>query len=263
MTSAPADSDLWIRRFRPAPDRRVQLVCFPHAGGSASFYFPVSESLAPSVEVLSIQYPGRQDRRTERCIEDIPLMADHIANALRFRIAAPLVFFGHSMGAVIAYEVALRLEQRDGTGLVTLFASGRRAPSRHRDEALHTQGDASIIAELRALSGTNEMLLGDDELLAMIMPALRGDYRAIERYRHQPGSVLGCPISALVGASDPRTTIEEAEAWREHTTGQFQLTVFPGGHFYLLDVASDVIKLIAEALAPHLATPQSAQGPVR
>ncbi|MEN3614746.1 alpha/beta fold hydrolase [Plantactinospora sp. ZYX-F-223] len=251
MTTSSDDSDLWIRRFHQAPDSRVQLVCFPHAGGSASFYFPMSEALAPVVEVLSIQYPGRQDRRREQCLDKIEDMADQVLRTLRPQIDTPVAFFGHSMGAVIAYEVARRLEHEAGVTLAALFASGRRAPSRSREEALHLRGEASIIAELRALSGTNAALLDDEELRQMILPAVRADYRAIERYRHRPGPELSCPMYVLVGASDPRTTRDEADAWRQHTTGEFTVQVFPGGHFYLTEVASRVIGAISDGLLPY------------
>ncbi|GGO97776.1 thioesterase II family protein [Wenjunlia tyrosinilytica] len=257
MSVPPVDDGLWCRRFHPAQDAADRLVCFPHAGGSASFYFPVSAALSPRVDVLAVQYPGRQDRRSEPIVDDIGTLADRIHEALKAWADRPLTFFGHSMGAVLAFEVARRLE-RDGEGPVRLFASGRRAPSRHRDENVHKRDDDGLIAELRAMSGTDSRLLGDDELLRMILPALRGDYRAVETYRSEPGAAVRCPITALVGDADPKTTLEEAEGWEEHTTGSFGLSVFPGGHFYLSSRSADVLEVLSEHFAGVAAAPRGA-----
>jgi surfactin synthase thioesterase subunit len=239
MTTSTEES-LWARCFHPAPSRSEQLFCFPHAGGSASFYFPVSAQLSSVAEVYSVQYPGRQDRRKE---------ASQVYEALREQLRArPTTFFGHSMGATIAFEVARRFEA-DGGELSHLFASGRRAPSRHREENVHTRNDDGIVAELKILSGTDTSLLGDEEILRMILPAIRSDYQAIETYRCDPATAVRAPISALTGDNDPKTSLDEAEDWRRHTTGAFDLHVFPGGHFYLSAQASAVIALLRKHLS--------------
>ncbi|QXE38601.1 alpha/beta fold hydrolase [Streptomyces sp. GMY02] len=243
MTTSTEES-LWSRCFHPAPESPRQLFCFPHAGGSASFYFPVSAQLSSVAEVFSVQYPGRQDRRKETSPDDIGTMADQVYAALREQFhARPTTFFGHSMGATIAFEVARRFEA-DGGELSHLFASGRRAPSRFRDENVHRRSDDGIVQELKLLSGTNTALLGDEEILRMILPAIRSDYRAIETYRCEPGTAVRAPISALTGDSDPKTTLDEAGDWRGHTTGAFDLKVFPGGHFFLGSQAPAVIALL-------------------
>lgn len=252
MSASPADDGLWCRRFNPAPDAAHRLVCFPHAGGSASYYLPVSGALSPRVDVVAVQYPGRQDRRAEPLIDDIGALADQLYEVLRGRDDRPLTFFGHSMGALVAFEVARRFE-RDGAGPVRLFASGRRAPSRYRDENVHRRDDDGIIAEVKAMSGTDNRLLGDDELIRMILPALRGDYRAVETYRCPPGATVDCPVTALVGDDDPKTSLDEAEDWRHHTTGDFDLRVLPGGHFYLNNRGPDVLKILDEHFAAHTA----------
>ncbi|HET9380712.1 MAG TPA: alpha/beta fold hydrolase [Streptomyces sp.] len=249
MPQTPEQFDTWVRRFHPAPHGTVRLVCLPHAGGSASFFFPVSKALAPAVEVLAIQYPGRQDRRHEPGIVDLHDLADRIFEALRPLAGRPLALFGHSMGAVLAYEIALRMRDAGLPAPVNLFASGRRAPSRHRDERVHLEPDDRIVAELRTLSGTHASVLADPEVLAMIMPAVRSDYRAVETYRHGPGRRLDCPVTVLTGDEDPRVTVDEASAWKEHTTGPTELRVLPGGHFFLVEQSARVIGIVAEKLA--------------
>jgi pyochelin biosynthetic protein PchC len=222
----------WLRRFHPSPGGRARLACFPHAGGSASFYFSLSASLSASTEVLAVQYPGRQDRAADKRVDDIPELADRVREALEAWTDRPLALFGHSMGAVVAFEVARRLE-RDAVTPVALIASSRRAPSRHRHETVHLLDDDGLVAALRRLGGTDARLLADEELRRMILPAVRSDYKAIETYRCPAGSRLSCPTTVFVGDSDPMTTLDEARAWSEHTTGRFDLRVFHGGHFYI------------------------------
>lgn len=242
------DEGLWFRRYHPAPDTSRQLVCFPHAGGSASFFHPVSAQLSSMAEVLSVQYPGRQDRRAEVSPSDLGVMADQVYGALHEQLhSRRTAFFGHSMGATIAFEVARRFE-RDGGELSRLFASGRRAPSRHRDERVHLMEDDGVVAELKKLAGTDSALLGDEEILRMILPALRSDYEAIETYRCEPGAAIESPITVLTGDSDPKTSLDEAEDWRHHTKGAFDLEVFSGGHFYLSARAASVIALLRKHL---------------
>lgn len=242
------DSNLWIRRYHPAPQSKVRLVCLPHAGGSASFYFPVSRALSPSVEVLAVQYPGRQDRRSEPCIDDLPTLARHVLGALDGWLDRPIALFGHSMGATVGFELACMLEQERGLPVAWLFASARRAPSMQRTERIHLENDAGLIAELRRLSGTDGSVLGDEEMLQMVLPATRADYRAAEMYEYKARPSLTCPITVFVGDDDPKVTVDEARAWRDHTTGAFEFQVFDGGHFYLTSHQSKVLKLMADQL---------------
>lgn len=248
----------WLRRFSPAGDATSALVCLPHAGGSASFFFPLARALAPAIDVLAVQYPGRQDRRHEPNIDNLPELADRIVDALRELDDRPFALFGHSMGALLAYEVALRLA---AAGLQTpshLFASGRRAPSRQRADRIHLSSDGEILAHIRRLGGPGSMALDDPELRAMALPLIRNDYRAVETYRPAPAAVLDCPITALTGDRDVLVSLDEAQAWAGHTTGPFDLVVLPGGHFYLADRNEQVVELIRRRLpagtvdeAPH------------
>ncbi|MFG2628146.1 thioesterase II family protein [Streptomyces sp. NPDC048473] len=251
VASTEGATGLWIRRFHPAPDAPVRMICLPHAGGSATYYLPVARALAPAVDVLAVQYPGRQDRMREPCVDSLHELADRVAEQVRPWTGVPIALFGHSMGATLGYEVAKRLE-RDGAGPLVLFASGRRAPSTHRDgEVMYLRPDEDLLDDLRAMSGTDSRVFADESLLRLVLPALRSDYKATETYRHTPGAgpELACPIVALVGDSDPKATVEEARAWDTHTTAGFDLRVFDGGHFFLNDHAPAVIELIAERLA--------------
>ncbi|MEU5367125.1 alpha/beta fold hydrolase [Streptomyces sp. NPDC005925] len=246
-------SDPWIRRFRPRPEAGVRLVCLPHAGGSASYYHPLAQSpaLLPGTEVLAVQYPGRQDRRREPLIDDVARLADLITGALAPFDDRPLALFGHSMGAVLAYEVAQRLRDRTGQEPCRLFVSGRRAPSRFRRGTVHLLSDAELADELRRAGGTDPVFLDDEELRAEILPVVRNDYRAVELYRWTPSPPLTCPITALVGDRDPQAAPDDVEAWREHTEGPFDHKVFSGGHFYLNTHQRGVTDVISKALLDH------------
>ncbi|HEX2133649.1 MAG TPA: alpha/beta fold hydrolase [Actinophytocola sp.] len=241
------DTDLWLRRFHPAEEAGGRLLCLPHAGGSASYFFAVSRALSPEVDVLAVQYPGRQDRRREPCVDSVPELADRLVAAILGADTPvadrPITIFGHSLGATLGFEVARRLEA-EGVTPTALFASGRRAPHRHRVERTHLLDDAGLLADVRALAGTDSALLADDDVLAMVLPAIRGDYRAAECYEYRPGPPLRCPIHALVGDRDPKVTVAEAAAWREHTDGEFELGVYPGGHFFLDNHVPDILRRI-------------------
>jgi pyochelin biosynthetic protein PchC len=238
-----SDTDLWVRRFHPADDAATQLLCLSHAGGSASYFFGVSKALSPEIDVLSVQYPGRQDRLREPCLTSIHDLADGLVAALEPLMNRPITIFGHSLGATLGFEVAARLE-RAGTPATGLFASGRPAPDRLRREFTHLRDDAGLISGMKELGGTDTSLLDDEDVLAMVLPAIRGDYIAAETYTYQPGTRLSCPIYALTGDRDPKVTVEETEAWRDHTSADFELKVYSGDHFYLNDHVSDILNRI-------------------
>ncbi|MGC4892210.1 thioesterase II family protein [Micromonospora sp. DT31] len=254
MAAASDVDGRWLRCYHPNPDGAVQLVCLPHAGGSASYFAPFVTQVGSGAEVLAVQYPGRQDRRAEPPVTDLMRLADEVHEVLTARMDRPLALFGHSMGAVVAYEVALRLEA-GGVDPVHLFVSGRPAPARRREGDLRIRDDADVLAEIAMLQGTADTLLADQEVMAMVMPALRGDYQAVEAYRHDPARRLRCPVTVLVGDHDPRATLDDARAWREHTVGPTDVRVFPGGHFYLdaqrSAVAAVVTGVLAEQGGPH------------
>ncbi|MFI2674017.1 thioesterase II family protein [Streptomyces albidoflavus] len=241
-------SDLWIRRFHPAPEAPVRLLCLPHAGGAASAYFALSRELAPHVEVLAVQYPGRQDRRQERPLDSIDALRDGVAAALGPWRDRPLALFGHSMGAVLAYEVTRVLCDDGAAPPLHLFVSGRGAPGQKVERALDELEDRAMVAALGELGGTDPRLLDDEEVLGMVAPAIRSDYRAVRTHRHIAGPPLPCPVTALVGDTDAMAPVESVGAWRAHTSADFQLEVFPGGHFYLAEQLQKLSGLVYDRI---------------
>lgn len=243
-------SGTWLRRFHPALPDAPLLVVLPHAGGSASHYRALSGALSGRVEVLAVQYPGRQDRYRERPIADLRTLANRVAAALEPMAGRRLALFGHSMGALVAFETA-RLLEAEGRPVQALFASARRAPARQSGERVDHLDDTELLARIGALGGTDEQLLREEELLRMYLPVLRADYRAVETYACEPGAAIGAPITGLAGDTDPGVSRGDVAAWNEHTTDCFDLRVFPGGHFYLDEQTAAVADTVASVVCPR------------
>ncbi|WP_190200590.1 alpha/beta fold hydrolase [Streptomyces djakartensis] len=254
--------DLWLRRYRPSTAPVARLACFPHAGGSASAFLPLIRELPQEIEVLAVQYPGRQDRRAEPLVDSIEQLAAPLADVLQAQTGPPLVLFGHSMGATVAYEVARILEQR-GAGPAALVVSGRRAPTVNTVSAVHLYDDDRLIEELRSLDGTDSSLLSDPELLELVLPAIRNDYRAVGHYVHRPGTPLACPLTVLTGADDPNVSAAEAAAWSQVAAADPHVHTWPGGHFFLFERPAEVSAAVVGAIAPVLppGTPPLPPGP--
>jgi surfactin synthase thioesterase subunit len=223
----------WVRQFAPARAGAPCLACFPHAGGSASFFAPLAELLSPAIRVLAVQYPGRLERRAEPVVADIGELA-------RRAVGVPVAYFGHSMGSLVAFEGARVAEP----GPTMIFASGGQPPARTSIDPLMLHSDESLIDHVATLGATDRQALQNADLRALVLPALRGDYQALYRYAPRPGARVSCPITVLTGDRDPLVSPGEAERWRDHTTGRFRSEVLPGGHFYLNERLADVAAVV-------------------
>jgi surfactin synthase thioesterase subunit len=238
----------WLKhldQLEAAADHASQVVCFPHAGGAASTYRPLAVELAGQVRVVAVQYPGRQDRHHEPVVTDLHELADRITEVLwRTPASVPRVFFGHSMGAILAYEVAQRLGD---AGPVAVITSARPAPSRVPVTTHHRLTDAALANQVMMLGGTAAEVFEHPEMRSLLLPLIRGDYQASETYRRRGDVPLSCPLIALAGDADPTASVDDVGAWRDHTTGPFRLETFRGGHFYLQDHWPAIADLVRTA----------------
>jgi len=241
----------WVLALRRQPGSRARIFFFPYAGGSGRLYRGFIETLSPDVDALAVELPGRGDRfaepRFERSEALMPVLKEH----LRPYLIPPFAFFGHSMGATIAFELTRELRRAGLPQPVCLFASGRRAPHLPPRIGLsHMLSDADFKNRLRSLGGTPLEVLENEELLQVVMPSLRSDFALSETYEYVPGDPLDLPISVFGGSDDPETTREELEAWSTHSSQASKLRIFKGNHFFIHDgAAQKVMQAVNDDLA--------------
>ncbi|KGF15016.1 thioesterase II family protein [Corynebacterium freneyi] len=246
----------WLRRFgRAAVRGATPLVICPHAGGGAAAYRPlaaaIEEAAQGAVDVIALQYPGRQDRIADPAPETIGGYADGALAELRSLLCdgpAPILF-GHSMGSMVAFELARRLEE-EGVAVGRLFVSGAVAPSRVADLPPHPTDDEGMVRHLAALRGTGGDVLGHPDIMRLALPALRADYAAFDRYETAGEAPLAAPISAFGGEDDEHVTPGDLFGWSGHTCGGCDVRLFPGGHFYIDDRVGAVAAAIVGLVRP-------------
>ncbi|MGY3553474.1 thioesterase II family protein [Williamsia sp. R60] len=249
----------WIRQFhQPTSPANPPLLIFPHAGSGASTYRAFSKELSSSFDVIVFQYPGRQDRAREAPAETLPdLAAGAFAEFVesRWNRQAAITVFGHSMGAVTAFEF-VRLAEARGIDVRLLGVSAAVAPSQVADLPPHPTGDEELLEHLSALNGTGGDVLASADVMRMALPVMKIDYRAFDAYSCGTDVTVAAPIRAMGGAEDPFITPGQLHGWGTHTTGSVDVTVFDGGHFYLDENRDDVAELL---VAEPAAAQQSIQ----
>lgn len=256
----PEERRRWLLQYRPNPSAALQLFCFPYAGVGASAFFPWVGELPASIELQVVQLPGRENRTRERPLDQISAIVPLVADAIRAGVDRAYALFGHSMGALIAFEVARHLRAAGFPGPVHLFASARRAPHRLdcRAEIRHLP-DAEFLESLRRRwNGIPAAVLREPELLQLLMSSLRADVAVIETYTYINGESLTCPISVYGGEDDSSIERDELLSWREMTSGAFRLRMFPGDHFFIRAQHQKVIRAVVEDLLPVLGHYQGA-----
>jgi pyochelin biosynthetic protein PchC len=239
----------WFRRYRPVERPRLRLVCFAHAGGGPSAFRSWPVGLPDDIEVLGVRYPGRQDRVMDECVDRMDTLADAVADALEPLPDLPMVMFGHSMGAWVAYDVALRLLRRRRFSLRLLVVSGQVPPDRRDPAKAILDDDDAVVAEVRRLGGYDAKLFEHPELRDLVLPAIRADFALVNAYRPEPGALLDCPILACFGDQDADSRPQDMRAWADTTTGPYTQRVFPGGHFYLADQEPDLLRELSARLS--------------
>lgn len=224
-----------VLTLRPNPRAEYRLFAFSPAGYGASFYRLWPGLMPDWIEFCSVQIPGRENRLGDRPIAEMNALIEKLISELTIVFDRPMLFFGHSMGAWVAFELAGHLPEGVRKQLKGLFLSGRRAPhSPERFPPLHPLPDAEFLAELqRRYGGIPDVILNDPELLAIFLPALRADITLLETYRSPERPAFDIPMMVYAGREDAMTLPDELAAWRRYTQREFDCVTFPGGHFYL------------------------------
>lgn len=237
----------WLSCARPNKNANWRVFCFPYAGGGDHVYRNWVDQLPDTVEMYSVQLPGRGSRLLEKPFTSLVELSKSLAVAIPSYFDRPFIFFGHSMGAMVSFELARQL-RRGGLEPMHIFASGCHAPQIPDSNVLHDLPESELIKELHRLNGTPKEVLENSELLSIILPALRADCMMTETYVYRSEPPLNCPITVFGGLGDPLVKREELEAWREQTSSSFSLRMLQGDHFFLHSSQPVLLSILSKEL---------------
>ncbi|MBF8691761.1 thioesterase II family protein [Pseudomonas fulva] len=231
----------------------INLLCLPYSGASAMVYSRWRRALPAWLQVRPVELPGRGARMAEALHTDMQGLARQLAQEQRLATSTPYALLGHSLGALLAFELAHELQALGCPPPLALFACGTAAPTRREDydgqRWREPKSDTELIDELRELQGTPEQVLANDELMSLTLPILRADFLLCGTYAYRQRPALGCPLHVLGGEED-RASREQLQAWQHETQASFSLQMFPGGHFFIHDHEPGVLAALTSALEP-------------
>jgi medium-chain acyl-[acyl-carrier-protein] hydrolase len=252
MVSPGRDPSPWLLWATAAPAAaKLRLLCFPHAGGGAGAYLGWARQLSPDVQVGAVQLPGRETRLAEPPQDQLEVAIEGITAAVEaLPVGEALVFFGHSMGAILAFETAHHLQERGVKLPARLVVSACRAPHlAEEDPPVSHLPDADFVDAVARLDGISPGVRENPELLELALPALRADFVLCERYVCRREGRLDCPITIWGGREDPKVSEQQLLPWRCHTTLETRLRLFPGGHFFIREERSGALRALSEEVA--------------
>lgn len=240
----------WLAFRRPSLRARLRLFCFPYAGGNETTFRTWQQNLPEAIEVLPIQLPGRGTRIKEPAFTRLAPLAQALSQSLRPEMELPFAFFGHSMGGLIAFELARQLRREGGPLPVHLFISAKCCPKQADDLSTGEIPDKELIQILRRYEGTPREVLENAELMQLLLPVIRADMELCNTYVCDPEPPLPSPITAFGGLEDHVSGRPCLEGWRNYTSDRFTLRMFPAGHFFLQACERSILEAIFREVAP-------------
>ena len=249
ITIAKQVNNKWLAFYRPKPLARISLFCFPYAGSGPVVFQSWAQRLPETIDVLPVQLPGRGSRLAEPRFTNIRPLVEAVAEGLRPHFVRPFAFFGHSMGALVSFELARLLRRNGQTQPTHLFVSGCNAPQLPltRRPIYNLPAD-EFLEELRGMNGTAPEVLEHSELMQLMLPIIRDDFTVCQTYSYSPEPPFEHPISAFGGLEDPDVTQAGISAWREQTSSKFSMEMIVGDHFFIHSALPRVLRTIAATL---------------
>lgn len=239
----------WIRCPKPNPEAKLKLFCFPCAGGTTSAYSKWHNYLPQEIEINLIQLPGRSHRIEEPPFTDFLPLINTLTSELKPYLNKPFAFFGHSMGATLAFEISRQLRREHHLIPTHLFAAACPAPHSRIKTFIHKLPETEFIAELQhRYNAIPQSILNNKELMQIFLPCLRADFTMIETYTYVLEKPLDCPITVFGGLQDKAININDLEYWRVETNEIFNLEMFTGGHFFLQDHQSSFLQSLCRKI---------------
>ena len=251
----PSIARPWINASRLQVQAPLRLFCFPYAGGAASVFSKVLNGLPPEIEVCPVELPGRGSRLSELPVNDLGRLVEIVAEELAPHLDQPFAFFGHSMGALLGFELARYLRRIHRVAPVHLLVSAGRAPQVPASGPITWDlTDQQLVDKMRRLNGTPQAVLDNPELMALVLPIIRADLVAIDSYVYREEPPLSCPITAFGGLQDSTVTRDQLSPWREQTSESFTLRMLPGDHFFLHSAQQTLREVLARELRQYCST---------
>jgi acyl transferase domain-containing protein/surfactin synthase thioesterase subunit/acyl carrier protein len=251
-TNLASDSS-WIVRFQPRASAKLRLFCIPYAGAGASIFRSWAEALPPEIEVCTLQLPGREDRLGETPFTRFAPLVQTLVPIIKPYLDIPFTFFGHSMGALVSFELARELRRQDCPLPSKLLVSALRAPQLpDMNLPIHRLPEPKFIEALQQLKGTPEGILQNADLMKLLSPTIRADLAIAENYIYSAQDPLPCEIAAFGGEEDSIVRSEELAEWKAQTSSSFRLQMFPGDHFFLHQDRAELLEAIAELFTKSL-----------